>query len=257
MLKCCKLAPKFNSANANQTAYCAFALLFCLYAELEGQSFWEAQDSNGEYFTQEMIHNANNGGGYTILSWQLPDQDEIKEKMVYSEIDPHWGWVINSGNFLMEFDSGADDVKKTAFIAILITLVIGISIIIFLSKRLSKPLEELASQVKRVAEGDLCFDPIVYRNRNDEIGELSSGFDQMVGNTKTLIANITNSAEQVAVSSKELASSVEQTGKATVHIASTIEQVATGAKHQVSTIQEVTSTVQQISITVNECRRPN
>ena len=218
--------------------------------ELEGQSFWDAKDSDGKYFTRDIINNANNGGGYTRFFWQLPDKKETKEKIAYSEMDPNWGWVIISGNFLMEFDSGADHVKKAANITMVLTFIIGIAIIVLFAKSLSKPMEDLARQAKRVAEGDLSFNPIVYSNRKDEIGELSRDFEQMVGSVKTLIKNISNNAEQVAASSEELASSVEQTGSATEHIASTIEQVATGAEHQVSSIQEITSIVQEISNTL-------
>lgn len=218
--------------------------------ELEGVSFWDAKDSDGEYFTRDIIHNATNGGGFTSFSWQLPDKEEVKEKIVYSEIDPHWGWVINAGNFLMEFDSGSKDVLKTAFTTIIFTFIIGIFIITILSKSITRPIIELGEQVKKVAEGDLSFQPKVYPNRKDEIGQLSRDFTRMVENMKNLVTDIQNSAEQVTRSSKELATSVDQTSCATEKIATTIEQVATSADHQVSSIQEITATIENISNTI-------
>lgn len=68
----------------------------------EGQNRFNAQDTNGKYFIQEMIKNGSNPqGGYTNYSFPKPNDPNGSSytKRSYSLLFKPWNWVIGTGNY--------------------------------------------------------------------------------------------------------------------------------------------------------------
>lgn len=79
--------------------------------------------------------------------------------------------------------------------------IILVVIVTFITvKRVTNPIESLAGQVNRVADGDLTVQAKV--DGKDEIAKLATDFNKMVHNLRSLISHVHNSAEQVAASSQ-------------------------------------------------------
>src|SRR5699024_3444043 len=90
---------------------------------LEGENLWDSQDPNGIYSSQAQIEKANNGGGFVHFDWPMPnDETRIEPKVVYSGKDPHWGWVINAGTYMMDFNQPAKEILRTIIIISFVTL---------------------------------------------------------------------------------------------------------------------------------------
>jgi methyl-accepting chemotaxis protein len=127
-----------------------------------------------------------------------------------------------------------------------ILLVIGITFI--MSKRITKPLENLANQVKLVANGNLTVQANV--DGKDEIALLSLDFNTMVHNLKDLILHVNQNAEHVAASSEELTASADQSSQAANQVAISITSVANGAEQQLNAANSTFTVMQQLSANI-------
>lgn len=205
---------------------------------LEGQNVWDYKTNDGRYYVQEIIKKATEGGGFTQYDFNLPNSKLIAPKIVYSELDPHWGWVVAAGTYMMDFNAGASTIFRVLLISLGLALTVGIIMIYFLARHITKPLAIMAKQAELIAEGDLTGKTIE-TNRRDEIGQLQKSFNGMVGNLRTLITHIANLNSEVMTQSKDLNISTEQTSKASEEIAAAINQVSIGAQKTAATINEV------------------
>ena len=73
-----------------------------MHPTLEGLNVWDFQDKAKRdkpfYLVQDKIHKAQNGGGFTEYTWTYPYSEALGRKIVYSELDPNWGWVVTAGS---------------------------------------------------------------------------------------------------------------------------------------------------------------
>uniref|UniRef100_UPI0020BD4E40 cache domain-containing protein n=1 Tax=Lysinibacillus sp. D4B1_S16 TaxID=2941231 RepID=UPI0020BD4E40 len=56
----------------------------------EADNLWNEQDSSGNYFIREVTDRALGGGGFTKYEFELPGQNVLADKIIYSAKDPHW-----------------------------------------------------------------------------------------------------------------------------------------------------------------------
>lgn len=86
--------------------------------------------------------------------------------------------VLDIGMSLAEVDKEIKDVQnKMIFFAIIAFLVISVTISISINRYVTRPVRELVTGTKKIAEGDLNYSiPI---KTEDEIGQLASSFNQM------------------------------------------------------------------------------
>ncbi|UCZ53955.1 methyl-accepting chemotaxis protein [Bacillus shivajii] len=131
----------------------------------------------------------------------------------------------------------------TTIIAVIVAIIYGF----FQSRAIVKPIHQLASHTKKVAEGDLTTDPSRLTNRKDEIGILAKDFQEMIDKLRKIISEVMESSEHVAASSQQLSASAEETSEATNTITEAIQEVASGAEYQVTTAASVNEEVSQVS----------
>ncbi|MEC2076695.1 methyl-accepting chemotaxis protein [Metabacillus fastidiosus] len=213
----------------------------------EGENLNDSQTPDGTFSTREIIQTAKNGGGFVHFDFALPkDPDRIEPKITYTEQDPHWGWVIASSSYMMDFNSKAAHLLIVLFIVLGISLAVGIIIIFLFSNHLLNPIKLVTKEVAKVADGDLRADKIQIRNK-DEIGELAAYFNQMTGNLKEMIKQVSNTSMQVAATSEQLSASSEETSKSVEQVADSIQEIAAGADTQVAKTAEANEVVSAIS----------
>lgn len=92
--------------------------------------------------------------------------------------------------------------KKTIFINTSIFVLISIFISIFFTRRLTRPLKELVSNIKEMEKGNLTVEFKSYSK--DEIGELAFSSQKTVKQLSNMIKEINNSSYQLETTSDEL-----------------------------------------------------
>ena len=80
--------------------------------ELEGTNLWEVTDDNGVKLVQELVANAQIGGGYTEYQWHKPSKGRNVDKISYSSIVPQWGWMLGTGLYVDDLDDAIDMVES-------------------------------------------------------------------------------------------------------------------------------------------------
>ena len=142
----------------NEKLYITFEDQFCLYSN--------QPEAVGQYLDLNSMGQEKNG-------MVLQTESEEYGISTVVELDPQRAFAAIENLYRMMY------------------LVIGISTLalvlgsIFFSRRLTRPLTEMMKQMKRVETGD--FDINLKVEKNDEIGELSSRFNQMSAALKTYI----------------------------------------------------------------------
>lgn len=121
--------------------------------------------------------------------------------------------------------------QMLVLISTVITLIVGITISLYISRIISKPIHKLREMAVKIADGDLRDTQVTVANR-DEIGELAQSFNYMGENLRVLIHEVSSRSKQVALSSELLSSSANQTGEATEHVAEITEELASGSEFQ-------------------------
>lgn len=143
-------------------------------------------------------------------------------------------------------------------LALVITGVIAVILSLLFVRSVVRPIRTINLQLKEIAEGEGDLTRELAINSKDELGELATSFNQMIGSLRQMIQQVSLTSQQVAASSEELTASTEQTTMATSQIASSIQEVASGAEAQgigaaesSTSMQEMADNIQQIAETTS------
>jgi methyl-accepting chemotaxis protein len=146
---------------------------------------------------------------------------------------------------------------------ILMISVIGI-IILFIASYLLlnwqlKPLNYLIESFNKLADGNLSEKIMLKEtaSKNDEIGELSKAFNNMVREFKNVILNINNSSDKVEESSSYLKEVSEEVGNVSTQVAESIHEVASGADNQASSVDNINQQINILAEDIEKLKRSN
>lgn len=161
------------------------------------------------------------------------------------------GWTMGVGAYKSDVHGILDKVKITILIGSMVFLVFGIIMTIFLSRTISGPIIDIASTIEKLSNYDLVLDKDgkinQYMKRQDELGMMANNLVSMQKNFISIVAKVTNMAEQVAGSSQELTATSEQSALAAEVVANTIEQISKGAYDQARDTEKGALGIKEIS----------
>ncbi|WNS40981.1 methyl-accepting chemotaxis protein [Paenibacillus sp. MMS20-IR301] len=148
----------------------------------------------------------------------------------------------------------------------LLALIIGLSAAAFMSRRITRPITQLAAYSNKLAGGD--FTETLTIKGSDEVGQLSESFRIMSERLKEMIGHVLDTSGTVVTDSNDLkervqvlntmaehsASSVEEIGKGSTMIASSaldnsraMDEINIGIQHIASAAGEVTEQISEAS----------
>ncbi|WP_339217020.1 methyl-accepting chemotaxis protein [Ornithinibacillus sp. FSL M8-0202] len=209
----------------------------------EGDNSWELEDSEGNKFVQEYIDKGMNGGGYTYYKYPLPnDENQIEEKVVFSEYFPEWDWIVSAGTYISDFNAPAKEIKTLNYIIISIALLVGIIIIWLFANNIANPIKKVTEQVVHIADGDLTQEQLEIKSK-DEAGQLAKATNDLQSKLKSMVQNIANASEQVSSQSEELTQSASEVKMGTDQVATTMQELASGSETQANHASELSSSM--------------
>ena len=212
----------------------------------EGDNLWNDQDSSGNYFIREVTDQALDGGGFTKYEFELPSQNVLADKIIYSAKDPHWGWIIASGTYMQDFNAEANSLLLVIGLTLAGAIIIGVMVVIIVSRHLALPVKKLSQRVREVAKGNLTVD-IEHLQRTDEIGQLNEGFNEMVDQLKTLISDVEEAIVEIQSTSSNLTAVAEETNAYGDEIVKAINEVSNGAVKQASEAEDTNRTATEFA----------
>jgi len=191
--------------------------------------------------TKELENLMSYALGYDDLAQQLiqaidADDQETVDRLALRLLPDVTASIIESGE-TMQAESEAAMLAKQAQLesrgqsALIYSAVIAVIIFVltlgagyFLQRMVTVPLRQLSDEVGIVADGDLTRADLQALTR-DEIGELMLGFNQMKGNLRELIDEVSRNAQEITAQSEELYASTEEMSSQTEETTRMIEQV--------------------------------
>jgi methyl-accepting chemotaxis protein len=140
----------------------------------------------------------------------------------------------------------ASSATRTIIILSIIAVLFSIAIGVYTARRMTKPIQALEIGSKRLAEGDLrVIIDASLKSSDDEIGHLSTSFDTMTHNIKTLIGSIAQSTTASSSSAEELSASAEEVNASIEQVSSTVQEIAKGAQTLSKSVNDVARQSQQ------------
>jgi len=170
-----------------------------MHPTLEGQNVWYFKDkgntSNPFYLVQDKIQKAKLGGGYTEYTWEFPYSKKLGKKIVYSELDPNWGWVVTAGSYISDFDAGAFDILKITMITMIFVILLGFIFATRYIYSITKPLTVVVEAMKHAEDGE--YRPVDQVEVYDELGKLIHGFNAMIQSIDIAHKNLIKKDDQL------------------------------------------------------------
>ena len=169
--------------------------------QLEGKNLFNFQDQNGKFLIRELIKKARQGGGYTRYLWDKPSAGKPVEKLSYSIGLDKWQWMIGTGLYIDDIESGvaginakakiisANTLLLTAIIAIAATLLTALSgflINLSESKLATKKMRDLTHKTVNFQEDE----------RKRVSRELHDGINQLLVSVSYKLDSINNKLQK-------------------------------------------------------------
>ena len=174
-------------------------------------------------FQKNNWSNANLGGFWTnpqkLLSGDIIDSEivngevyHLAKKFIYTGID--WGW-IHVGLSTESYNNASAEMRTRAIYLSFGTILLSFVATFLFTRKLTKPISDLALMAKRIESGDLSAR--VNIRSNDELGMLSESFNKMTDavskSQETLENKVLERTNELAKTNIKLTSEIEERKK--------------------------------------------
>lgn len=183
------------------------------------------------------------------------NRDKLEEELVNNarQIDVLAASIVtvsktNQDNQLEAMNASNRTSKMMVIILAIIATVTGIGAGIYISRSITKPVDDMLQASKKVAQGDLTVK--VGSDHRDEVGQLSVAIQDMTGNLKSIIGNVQKTAMKVSMTSQTLSDSSKEMKASTDQVANTTQDIAKGVSQQATDMTEIAKNMQDMSQTV-------
>jgi Methyl-accepting chemotaxis protein len=162
----------------------------------------------------------------------------------FSELSPLAEKILKlNSDFANTMASSFDEGYTTARLAIVIGLVLAIVIAIIMgfavTRMITRPVNLLMQQAKKIADGNLQEQLDLTYFKNDEMGALGNAFSQMQTNLKQLITEVSSASEQLSTATEEVSAVAEQSSRGVQSQLHELDQLATAIHEMQATVQDV------------------
>lgn len=223
------------------------------HPRLEGKNVWDVEDPKTKMkLVQETIRIAQNGGGYLEYNWALPNNPgKFAKKIIYTEMDPAWGWVVLAGSYTGDYTGAAYANAYSLLVIFLISAFFGLLFILLLSRQISRPLGLVSTALERIAGGDLTAALMNIKTR-DEIEVMAQSLTVMQESLRQAVGNILNISENLSSHAEELSVSADGNSKALGQTAAAINELAAGNSRQSAIAAQVSAEISEVAATIQE-----
>lgn len=217
-----------------------------------GDSFWEAKDSNGHLFIQEIIKNAKKSDTFTSYYFPKLGQNEPLEKLSFSIYEPKWDLIIGTGFYLDDVHATVsnmsaltDEQTSDSFTTIvtfgLVIIIVSIAFAFFVSRSILTPLYQFDSSIADFAEGKGDLTARMDDFKVPEFSKLSANFNVFISNLQSIIKNVTGVSIEIEEETSNMRGRADKVDSLSSQQREETEQVATAMTEMTTTAQEITT----------------
>ncbi len=132
------------------------------------------------------------------------------------------------------------------FVAVGLSIPLLLFIYLFVARFVTRPLESMTNGLRDIAQGEGDLTSRLKVKSNDEIGEASSVFNQMMDKFRDLIQHVRESADQVSSAAKELSASAEKVAYGSSQQSEKSALIVTAVSEMAASIGSVARTTDQV-----------
>ncbi|HEY9250766.1 MAG TPA: methyl-accepting chemotaxis protein [Rariglobus sp.] len=128
---------------------------------------------------------------------------------------------------------------RSAFVmigAVVLALGFGITLTIWMTRIITRPIIRATSAIERVADGDLT--ETIPVTTEDEVGQICSSINRMVDNLRKIVGEVTKASDNVAAGSQELSATAQQLSQGATEQAASAEETTASMEQMTSSIQQ-------------------
>ncbi len=137
----------------------------------------------------------------------------------------------------------------TLLVLTLIISILGVILGYFISRRITKPITEMVNVTKKISEGNL--QEKIHVTSDDEVGILGDSINVMVDHLRSIVVGLTKITQQVNKTSNQMDSQVIRTNEFAATISASMNDVADGSSSQTNNMVNISTTLEEISKTIN------
>ena len=235
-------------------------------ANVEGTNRYNDSDIDGNYYIQDIIAAAKQGGGYAFFSFPKPGETVATPNMSYSMLFEPYGWVIGTAVWIdsidelkTEYEDEAHQTMKRSiyqlaiFITILVILLAAFAI--FIGNKIANPIIHITDEIERMATGDFSNKETKAKasiKNKSEIGQMAVAEATLQVNISGLMENINDTIAFVSSESQELMKISNQAADASEMVAENCTEVAGNCNNQMDVVNSANSEVGMLVNKVSE-----
>lgn len=220
--------------------------------ELDGKNVAGVKDPNGKAVFVDFVNIANEKGrGFSNYLWPKPGADEPVEKVSYVIGYEPWGWVVGSGVYIDDIDVIFRQVMIAEGSLAVLVLLATVAASAALAKVITRPINDLRVQMRRVAEeGDLSIR--VQHDFQNELGEMWNSFNNMLQSFSESIEEVRRSSSETSASASQLMSTSAQASRAIEHTNRQTEDVSRTLSDMTCAVEQVADDAEHAAVAAQE-----
>ena len=194
--------------NSNSILYIAVIKNDISQSFLFQKSNWSNENLEGLWTDPDQLLNGE------IINSKIVNGEvyHLAKKFIYTGID--WGW-IHVGLSTESYNNASAEMRLRAIYLSLATILLSFFVTFLFTRRLTKPISDMALMAKRIESGDLSAR--VNIRSNDELGMLSESFNKMTDavskSQETLENKVLERTNELAKTNIQLTSEIEERKK--------------------------------------------
>ncbi|WP_166240369.1 methyl-accepting chemotaxis protein [Paenibacillus turpanensis] len=180
---------------------------------------------------------------------------EIRNKIAYMNTFEPWGWYVGIAVYEDEFYAGMAKVKTMIVVSMLGIIIFSLLLFYLGIKKKIKLLKQVTSTSLEIANGTIIQTELP--ESKDEIGQLSSAFNQMTKQLRELLQKVQNTSNHLLDSSTELSAVSEQTSASGEEVGRAIAEIASGTQDQALDLEGINVQVEQLTNSLQSMNNQN
>ena len=203
----------------------------------DGPGFREV--SNG-YFAKYADDILNKGKGRIDYPWE-----NDQKTMSYYTMEN--GYILFVSASIAESLAAVGAMQRAVYIGIAAVLLVAVVVVVLFSRSLAKPLQAVAAGARNVAEtGDLTK-TLSVKTSIEEIKDVASAVNDMIGGTAEAVRNIIDNSRKVLARAEDMSAASEQSTASVQEVITLVGKVARNTQDSASAIEEANAGIEEVS----------
>ena len=167
--------------------------------------------------------------------------------------EPISGYIVTVSRTHPDIMAEANRTATTTVVIGILLVIIAVIISFFMARSFTQPILAVSESLGALADGR--FVKVTKHDaRKDEFGSISNAANSVIDKLNDIVANIKNSAVDVANTSESLSDMADQISSNAEGVSEAVQEIASGATQQADEIQNATENVGYIGEAVNNVK---